>query len=122
MACRARRSSSIPLSRRTWPIPKSSTSIGPENVLLQAAVVVVVLVARRWFPLGAGAARLDARAPQQDEPLSLEPSSSTPVLTMARIKMIKPGETIGLQLDADQREAILALKLARPEIRDRIRQ
>jgi hypothetical protein len=41
---------------------------------------------------------------------------------MARNKIIQGGETIGLQLDADERGLILALKLARPEIRDRIRQ
>src|SRR4051812_18830912 len=48
--------------------------------------------------------------------------SPNPVPTMARNKIIQPGETIGLQLDADDRQAILTLKLARPEIRDIIRQ
>src|SRR4051794_22124617 len=41
---------------------------------------------------------------------------------MARNKIIHPGEPIGLQLDADERGLILALKLARPEVRNRIRQ
>src|SRR5438067_9727222 len=41
---------------------------------------------------------------------------------MARNKMIQPGETIGLELDADDRQAILTLKFARPKVRDRIRQ